>query len=65
MRCKACDKRLSAFESTRKYAGTTKYVDLCNSCFAPISKNVEVQVNYNLFSADDADDDFESTEDER
>jgi hypothetical protein len=33
MRCLACNKILSDYESTRKYAGTRRFVDLCNHCF--------------------------------
>ena len=36
MKCKACDKLLSDFESTRKIIlanGKTDYPDLCNRCF--------------------------------
>lgn len=33
MRCLSCDKILSSFESTRKYKGTQKYIDLCNLCY--------------------------------
>ena len=33
MRCLSCNKRLSDYESTRKYKGTKSYVDLCNICF--------------------------------
>lgn len=33
-RCRACNKILSDFESTRKVAGTSEYIDLCNRCFA-------------------------------
>jgi hypothetical protein len=33
MRCVACNKALSDFESTRKSAATGDYLDLCNHCF--------------------------------
>lgn len=36
MRCLSCDKNLSDFESTRKYAESGQFVDLCNSCFKTI-----------------------------
>ena len=42
-RCKACDKKMSEFELTRKYAGTNRYVDLCNKCFSSIASEVIVQ----------------------
>lgn len=36
MRCLSCNKELSDFESTRKFATSGVYVDLCNSCFNTI-----------------------------
>lgn len=33
MRCVACNKNLSDFESTRKSAETGEYLDMCNDCF--------------------------------
>ena len=33
MRCIACNKNLSDFESTRKSAETGEFLDLCNDCF--------------------------------
>lgn len=34
MRCKACNKVLSDYEATRKYAQEPRdYVDLCSHCF--------------------------------
>lgn len=35
-RCLACNDKLSDFEMTRKYAGTDRYVGLCNDCFYEI-----------------------------
>lgn len=36
MKCLACDRLLSDFESTRKYNETQEFVDLCNSCLSTI-----------------------------
>jgi hypothetical protein len=36
MRCRACDKNLTDYESTRKYANTNNYIDLCNHCFSGV-----------------------------
>ena len=36
MRCCACNKNLSDFESTRKSIVTGEYVDLCNGCFSGV-----------------------------
>jgi hypothetical protein len=33
MRCRACNKALNDFESTRKSIETGEYLDLCNHCF--------------------------------
>lgn len=38
MKCLACNVSLSDFESTRKFAGSGEYVDLCNNCFGHISE---------------------------
>lgn len=40
MRCLACDKRLNDRESTRKYASSGTFVDLCDRCFSTISEDV-------------------------
>ena len=36
MRCVSCDCALTDFESTRKYADSNNYVDLCNRCLSTI-----------------------------
>lgn len=38
MRCMSCNVALSDFESTRKFAGSGEFVDLCNNCFGHISE---------------------------
>jgi hypothetical protein len=37
MRCLACDKQLTDFESTRRHAITRDFLDLCNSCHHSVS----------------------------
>ena len=37
MRCYACDKKLSDYESTRKSKTTGEYLDLCDNCFYEVS----------------------------
>ena len=37
MRCLSCNKSMSDFESTRKFKGTQRFVDLCNHCFSETS----------------------------
>jgi len=36
MRCCACNKNLSDFESTRKSTITGEYLDLCNGCYSGV-----------------------------
>lgn len=33
MKCLSCNKTLNDYESTRKYANSLEYVDMCSSCF--------------------------------
>jgi len=40
MRCLSCDRKLSDYESTRKYASSGTFVDLCNRCFAEIAEDI-------------------------
>ena len=39
MRCIACNKMLSDFESTRKSTETGEFLDLCNFCYSTIQKD--------------------------
>jgi hypothetical protein len=42
VRCKACDKNLTSFESTRKIVyedDSVEYIDLCNHCY----KTIEIE----------------------
>ena len=34
MRCMGCNKELTDFEATRRYADSEEFIDLCNDCFA-------------------------------
>lgn len=46
-RCIACDKKLSAFESTRKTIdnlGNFRYLDLCNTCFKESRLSKEIPI---------------------
>ena len=61
MKCQACNKNLSDFESTRKSIVTGEYIDLCNKCISGVGivsqdredlRDVEV--------TDDDTDDFDS-----
>lgn len=42
MRCLSCNKILTDKEATRKYASSGTFVDLCNSCFDPVSNDIPV-----------------------
>lgn len=33
MRCMGCNKELTDFEATRRYADSDEFIDLCNDCF--------------------------------
>ena len=33
MRCLGCNKALTDFEATRRYADSQEFIDLCNDCF--------------------------------
>lgn len=48
MRCLACNKNLNDLESTRKYATSNEYVDLCNDCFSTIAEDILVIENQSL-----------------
>jgi hypothetical protein len=48
MRCIACDRQLSDFESTRKSATTGEYVDLCNTCFQSIQRELNADEREDL-----------------
>jgi hypothetical protein len=44
MRCIACDKRLSDYETTLKHAETGHYLDLCMDCLSEIARQVPMPV---------------------
>lgn len=39
-RCLACNSNLSDHESTRKYASSGSFVDLCNRCFSTVADDI-------------------------
>ena len=41
MKCQCCDRLLSNYESTRKFASGT-YIDMCNKCLDTIADDVSV-----------------------
>jgi len=52
MRCKACNKVLSDYESTRKGLETKEYIDLCNHCYSTISKDILADEREDLMTPD-------------
>lgn len=50
MRCLACNKELTEFESTRKSAQTGEFIDLCNDCYRPIKDDIRSIENDDLKS---------------
>ena len=64
MRCLSCDKNLTDFEATRKYAASGHFVDLCNSCFGSVSEylhtleRADLAHEEDLVDFDDDDQDF-------
>lgn len=44
MRCTACNKRLSDYESTLKHAETGQYLDTCLDCLSEIAQQVPMPV---------------------
>ena len=40
MRCVACNKALSDFESTRKSVHSGDYLDMCNTCFSYTDEDI-------------------------
>ena len=63
MRCIACDRNLSDFESTRKSHDTGKYVDLCNKCYNEIQSDIDnINEREDLRHEDDMIIDWESDE---
>lgn len=61
MRCLSCNKNLSDFEATRKYAHSGEFVDLCNKCFVPISHDVNTIERADLATAEDLEDHEETS----
>lgn len=54
MRCKACDKMLNDFESTRKGRESGEFVDLCNQCYVHVKDDLQVVENYELMDLQDS-----------
>jgi len=48
MRCKACDKILSDYESTRRSIDSDEFIDLCNNCYSSIRNDIQVSERFDL-----------------
>jgi len=48
MRCLACNFALSNFESTRRYASTGEFLDLCERCYAAVKGEIKVTERLDL-----------------
>jgi len=53
MRCQACDRNLSDFESTRKDSKTGKFIDLCNQCAGIINEDLSIDDREDLRHGND------------
>jgi len=53
MRCQACDKLLTDFESTRKSTTCDEFLDLCNDCYGTIRNEVKAMERHDLMSIED------------
>lgn len=64
MHCRACNKLLSDYESTRKNAVTGQYLDLCKVCFEDVKPFVKVIDRKDLITEADLDDPEEDFNDD-
>ena len=52
MRCRACNKNLNDFESTRK-SESGEYVDLCNHCYREVQSDIFAEERQDLQDGND------------
>lgn len=52
MRCRACDKNLNDFESTRK-DGEGNFLDLCNHCYHSVQNDIHAEERPDLSEGND------------
>lgn len=64
MRCLSCNKNLTDFESTRKFASTGEFLDLCNRCYSDIQDDVDTLIRPDLQEDEVADEDNYDDEEE-
>lgn len=53
MKCCACDKELTDYETSRKSEETGEYIDMCLSCFKHIQDDVAAYGNPSLVHVED------------
>lgn len=58
MRCTCCNRILDTQESTRKFAGSGTYVDMCNTCLSTIEDDVET-IDGEYYEPEDKEDEDE------
>jgi len=51
MRCLGCNKELTDFEATRRYADSEEFIDMCNDCFK--HTNIKALERHDLMSISD------------
>ena len=51
MRCRACNKNLNDFESTRK-SESGEYVDLCNHCYREVQSDILAEEAHEIYTND-------------
>lgn len=64
MRCLACQRALTDFEATRRYAYSQEFLDLCDSCYQAVRGSFEVQERGDLRKEDELGDILYGDEDE-
>lgn len=55
MRCLACNCQLKDHESTRKYASSGQFVDLCDRCFETVEEDIPTLEGYGTDSGEEED----------
>ena len=49
MKCRACDKILTDFESTRRNTTINDFLDLCSFCLSTVVDAIPTKENWNVF----------------
>lgn len=62
MRCLSCNRRLSEYDATVKYASSGEFLDLCRNCRRDIPSNVLLIERADLASNESPHDDVDNGE---